>query len=260
MFTTSGSGPGPGDRASKKRKSRLDRLVYERGLAPSREKARALIMAARVLVDGRVVDKPGTLVDAHCDIAVKEALPYVSRGGVKLQGALDGFGIDVKGLTVLDVGSSTGGFTDCLLKRGAKRVHAVDVGRNLIDYRLREDPRVRLIEGCNIRYLRHEEVGETVDLAVIDVSFISLEKVLPVAAGFVKKGGIILALVKPQFEVGRGRVGKGGVVRDPELHNEVIERLKRFSEAVGLEPLGVMESPIKGAKGNREFWLFLRVF
>ena len=243
--------------AKKIKKTRLDNLLVDRGLAASRTKAQALIMAGKVLVDGRLVDKAGKEVDPESEVTLKEGIPYVSRGGVKLAGFLDDFNLDVSGLVVLDVGASTGGFTDCLLQRGVSRVHAVDVGRGVVDLKLREDPRVHLLEGRNIRHLDPGEVGEEVDLAVIDVSFISLEKVLPVVKGFVKEGGRVLALVKPQFEVGKGEVGKGGIVRDPEKHRKVLERIEDFSRRIGLEPIARSESPIKGAKGNREFWVYM---
>lgn len=239
-------------------KLRLDAMLVERGLAPTRTKAQAMIMAGSVTVDGMPADKPGRDVKADCVLAVKEGLPFVSRGGVKLVGALDFFILDVNGAVVMDVGSSTGGFTDCLLKRGAAHVYAIDVGKGLIDVNLREDPRVTLLEGRNIRYMEASDVGCLVDGAVIDVSFISLEKVLPKVAGFVRPGGFIVALVKPQFEVGKGEVGKGGIVKDPEKHRLVVERIIEFSRALGLMPQGSVESPITGAKGNREFWVFIR--
>ncbi len=238
-------------------KERLDKLLLEKGLVETREKARALILEGRVLVDGVPVDKAGKLVPEDSDIRIVEPLPYVSRGGVKLEGALRAFSIDVKGKKAMDIGASTGGFTDCLLKFGARKVYAVDVGYGLLDWKLRQDERVILLERRNIRYLDYQEVGEKVDLITIDVSFISLEKVIPKAMEFLKKGGIILALIKPQFEVGKGEVGKGGVVRDPEKHRKVIERLKTFSRSLGLRVKGVVESPLRGAKGNREFWLYL---
>jgi 23S rRNA (cytidine1920-2'-O)/16S rRNA (cytidine1409-2'-O)-methyltransferase len=241
----------------KEKKIRLDMLVVERGLAGSRTKAQALIMAGEVEVEGKITDKPGHLISPAALVAIKEKLPYVSRGGVKLEGAIEDFNIDVCGLTVMDVGASTGGFTDCLLKRGAKKVHAIDVGRGLMDARLRRDPRVSLLEGRNIRYLSEEEIGEKVDLAVADVSFISLKKVIPALKGFLKDGGRLLTLIKPQFEVGIGEVGKGGIVKDPEKHRKVIEELKGFSISEGFSVLGVTESPVKGAKGNKEFWLHL---
>jgi len=241
------------------KKVRIDRLLVDMGLVKSRERAQALVMAGRVSANGAVVSKAGAAVDPAAEITVREDFPYVGRGGLKLEGALDGFGMEVRGLAVMDVGSSTGGFTDCLLKRGAARVHAVDVGKGLIDSKLRADPRVHLIEGRNIRYLDAGEVGERVDMAVVDVSFISLKKVIPKLKFFLNPEGTILALVKPQFEVGKGQVGKGGIVRDPEQHRAVIEDMKSFSIDEGFSVKGVMESPITGAKGNREFWLYLGI-
>lgn len=239
-------------------KLRLDVLLVERGLASTRTKAQAMIMAGSVVVDGELADKPGREVKADCLLAVKDAMPFVSRGGVKLAGALDSFDIDVEGLVMMDVGSSTGGFTDCLLKRGALHVYAIDVGKGLIDVNLRTDARVTLLEGRNIRYMEAAEVGRLVDGAVIDVSFISLEKVLPRVIEFLKPGAFVLALVKPQFEVGKGEVGKGGIVKDPEKHRAVVERITGFATGLGLEPAGSVESPITGAKGNREFWSLFR--
>lgn len=229
-----------------------------RGLTESLEAARALIMSGSVTVDGLVVDKAGKSVAPDSEINVKERRPYVSRGGVKLAGFLDAFKMDVSGFSALDVGSSTGGFTDCLLKRGAVSVHAVDVGRGVIDWSLRGDERVHLIEGRNIRHLKPEEVGGPVDIAVIDVSFISLEKVLPVVKGFLKEGASVLALVKPQFEVERNDVGRGGIVRDALQQQKAVERVVRSSLAVGYKYIASLESPIKGAKGNREFWVWLK--
>ncbi len=245
--------------AEKVGKERIDRLIVDRGLAESRHKAQALIMARRVLYNGRVIDKAGTLVRDDGEVTIKEGPRYVSRGGTKLEGALgeDGFAIDVRGLKVLDVGSSTGGFTDCLLKNGALGVTAVDVGRGIIEASLRDDERVRVLEQTNIRYVTTEELPEKFDMAVIDVSFISLRKVLPRVREFIKDGGRVLALIKPQFEVGKGEVGKGGIVRDSGKHRAVVEGLKTFSKEEGFEVNGVMESPIKGAKGNKEFWIYL---
>jgi 23S rRNA (cytidine1920-2'-O)/16S rRNA (cytidine1409-2'-O)-methyltransferase len=248
---------------AKAKKIRIDNLLTERGLVKSRARGRSLIMAGKVRVDGQVVDKAGRLVSAGSLISIKEGIPYVSRGGIKLAGFLDEFKVECEGLVVLDVGASTGGFTDCLLKRGVSRVIAVDVGKGILDYSLRNDPRVRVIEGRNIRYLEPTEVGEKVDLAVIDVSFISLEKVLPRVKGFLKEGGPsmpggrVLALVKPQFEVGKGEVGKGGIVTDPEKHRRVVKRIQEFALTIGLRCIAESESPITGAKGNREFWVYL---
>jgi len=239
-------------------KERADRLLVDRGLVQSRERARALIMAGQVVAGDHKVDKPGQLLDCSIELRVKEDIPYVSRGGVKLQKALDEFAIDVAGLVVMDVGASTGGFTDCLLQRGAGRVFAVDVGYGQLAWKLRQDDRVLSLEKTNIRYLEPESLPEMPDMAVIDASFISLEKVLPNTLRLVKPGGILVALVKPQFEVGRGEVGKGGVVRDPEKHNEVIESIRTLSLSLQLEVLGVTESPILGPKGNREFLIYLK--
>lgn len=241
-----------------KKKVRIDILLVERGFADSRTRAQALLMAGKVFVDGRRVDKAGTVVPPYCSISVTEDLPYVGRGGIKLEGALDAFNIGVGGAVVADVGSSTGGFTDCLLKRSAGHVYAIDVGKGLIDMKLREDDRVTVMEGRNVRHMTPDDLPERVDIAVIDVSFISLEKVLPAVKGFLKPGAFILALVKPQFEVGRKEVGKGGIVRDPEKHREVVERIRAFADDLGLATLGVTESPVRGAKGNREFWLYLK--
>jgi len=248
-------------KAKKKRsRVRIDTLLVERGMAESRHRAQAMVMAGAVSVDGTRIDKSGRGVDPECVVTLKETCQYVSRGGLKLEGALDAFGIEVGGLVVMDVGASTGGFTDCLLKRGAHRVYAIDVGKGLLHYRLRQDERVRLLESRNIRYLERPEVeeGRSVDMAVVDVSFISLEKVLPRVREFLKDGAAVLALIKPQFEAGRGEVGKGGIVRDPAMHRAVVSRMGEFAAAAGFEVEGVTESPIKGAKGNREFWMYLK--
>jgi len=215
-------------------------------------------MAGQVVAGDHKVDKPGQLLDSTIELRVKEDIPFVSRGGLKLQKALDEFAIDVTGLVVMDVGASTGGFTDCLLQRGAGRVFAVDVGYGQLAWKLRQDERVLSLEKTNIRYLEPESLPEMPDMAVIDASFISLEKVLPNTLRLVKPGGFLVALVKPQFEVGRGEVGKGGVVRDPEKHAEVIESIYGLSRSLHLEVLGVTESPILGPKGNREFLIYLR--
>jgi len=239
-------------------KERIDKLVVDRGLAPSREKARALIMAGQVVVSDHVADKAGQMIPVDAEVRLKgEPLPFVSRGGLKLQKALDEFAIDVTGLTALDVGASTGGFTDCLLQRGATKVYAVDVGYGQLAWKLREDPRVINMEKTNIRYLEPEALGAVPDLAVIDASFISLEKVLPAVLRLVKDDGIIVALIKPQFEVGKGEVGKGGVVRDEAKHRQVVEVVSDEATALGLSVRGVTESPITGPKGNREFLMVL---
>ncbi|MBI5236369.1 MAG: TlyA family RNA methyltransferase [Deltaproteobacteria bacterium] len=240
------------------KKSRIDSLVFERGLATSMTMAGAIIMAGKVIVNGQMVDKPGTRISLESVVTLKESLPFVGRGGVKLSGALDGFGVDASGAVCMDVGSSTGGFTDCLLQRGAAFVYAIDVGKGLMDAAIASDERVRLLEHRNIRYMERSEVESPVDIAVIDVSFISLEKVLPKVREFVRSGGIVLALIKPQFEVAKGEVGKGGIVKDPEKHRATIEKIRLFSESIGLIAMGSMESPITGAKGNREFWMLLK--
>ncbi len=243
---------------SERKKRRIDRILVEKGMVESRERAKALLMAGMVMVDGVPVDKAGKEVRVDSTILLKERLRYVGRGGLKLEGALESFKIEVSDLVALDVGSSTGGFTDCLLKGGAGKVYAVDVGVGLLDTRLRGDPRVVPIEGENIRHIESTRVDEAVDLAVVDVSFISLEKVIPKVSTLVKRGGRILALIKPQFEVGRGEVGKGGIVRSPEEHGRVVEKIRRFAEVLGMLVLGTCESPIKGAKGNVEFWIYLK--
>jgi 23S rRNA (cytidine1920-2'-O)/16S rRNA (cytidine1409-2'-O)-methyltransferase len=217
----------------------------------SRQQAQRLIMAGQVKVDGRVVDKPGTRVPQSADITLQETLPYVSRGGLKLEAALDHFAIKVPGLIAADVGASTGGFTDCLLQRGASKVYAIDVGYGQLAWRLRNDPRVVVMERVNVRYL--EGLPEPVDLATVDVSFISLERVLPAVIGFLKPGGGIVALIKPQFEAGRRQVGKGGVVKDPEVHRAVLRRVLLWAEEHGLAVCSLMASPLKGPAGNVEF-------
>jgi 23S rRNA (cytidine1920-2'-O)/16S rRNA (cytidine1409-2'-O)-methyltransferase len=245
-------------------RSRLDVLLFQRGLAESREKARAIIMAGSVVVNEKPALKPGTLVATDADIRVLAGPQYVSRGGEKLVHALDAFALDVRGLTVIDVGASTGGFTDCLLQRGAARVYAVDVGRGQLDWRLRNDPRVVVMEGVNARYLqalpvRQAGLPEGVDLATIDVSFISLEKVVPPVVGVLRGGARIVALVKPQFQARRDEVGKGGVVRDTQVHAAVLGRLIAWCAERGLRLLGLTTSPLLGPAGNKEFFLLLGV-
>ncbi|HOQ99000.1 MAG TPA: TlyA family RNA methyltransferase [Anaerolineae bacterium] len=233
-------------------KKRLDILVVERGLAESRARAQAIIMAGEVRVDDRVVDKAGTMVADDATVEVAGArLPYVSRGGLKLEAALDIFGVNPDGKAIADVGASTGGFTDCLLQRGAARVYAIDVGYGQLAWRLRQDPRVVVMERTNVRYL--EALPEPIDLVTIDVSFISLELVLPVVARWLQERGEIVALVKPQFEVGKGEVGRGGVVRRPEQHREVLARVAGWARGLGLCFAGVAPSPVLGPAGNREF-------
>lgn len=241
-----------------KNRERLDKLLVDKGLVKSRERAKALIMEGRVVVGGQQGAKPGTMVSAASEISLKgNDIPYVSRGGIKLQAALDFFRIDPAGRVAMDIGCSTGGFTDCLLKRNALRVYAVDVGYGQFDWSLRNDPRVILLEKTNIRYLERGSVPEVIDLAVIDVSFISLLKVLPRVREFLGEEGAVLALIKPQFEVGRGMVGKGGIVRDEEKRVAAVENIREGAEAVGFRAIGVFESPIKGQKGNREYFIYL---
>ncbi|MCX8116520.1 MAG: TlyA family RNA methyltransferase [Desulfobacterota bacterium] len=240
-------------------RERLDKLLLERGLASTREKARALIMEGRVLVGETVVDKPGAWVRREAEIRLLgEEGPYVSRGGRKLKGAVEAFQIDPTGWVVMDVGASTGGFTDCILKEGAKKVYAVDVGYGQLAWTLRQDPRVVNLERRNVRYLKREEIPEPIDLILIDTSFISVEKFLSHLLQFLQPRGRILCLIKPQFEVGKGEVGKGGVVRDPRLHQKVIERIAGHCRDLGLEVLGVVESPLLGPKGNKEFFIYLK--
>jgi 23S rRNA (cytidine1920-2'-O)/16S rRNA (cytidine1409-2'-O)-methyltransferase len=235
-------------------RQRLDQLLVARGLAESREKARALILAGEVLVDGRKLTKAGVSVPAASEIQILEKFPYVSRAGPKLEAALDAFGIDVQDKICLDIGASTGGFTDCLLQRGARRVYAVDVGSGQLDWRLRNDPRVLVREGLNARYLKFEDIGERAGLAVCDVSFISATMILPQLPPLLREGGEMVILVKPQFEVGRGQVGKGGIVRDPELHRAACRRVEEAAGHLGFRSR-IIESPVRGAEGNREFLL-----
>lgn len=243
-----------------KKKERLDKLMVERGLVPSRERARSLILAGKVLVEEQVVDKAGTAVEEDRDIRLKgEDIPYVSRGGLKLEKALDVFGVAVAGRTAIDVGASTGGFTDCLLQRGVVRIFAVDVGYGQLAWKLRQDPRVVNLERTNIRHLTAERLPERPSLAVIDASFISLDKVLPPTLTLLTDEADIIALIKPQFEVGRGEVGKGGVVRDAEKHEAVLQRIRNLAADLGCRVLGETESPILGPKGNREFLIWLKV-
>jgi 23S rRNA (cytidine1920-2'-O)/16S rRNA (cytidine1409-2'-O)-methyltransferase len=247
-----------GRRTSSKR--RLDQLMVERGLAESRTKAQALVLAGQVFSGERRLDKPGQAVGQDAQISVRATVaPYVSRGGIKLAHGLDHFGIDPRGLVALDVGASTGGFTDVLLQRGAARVYAVDVGHGQLDWRLRYDPRVVVLERRNARYLTRKDVPEPVGLVVCDVSFIALELALPAALALAAPGASLVALIKPQFEVGKGQVGKGGVVRDPALHEAVCARIARWlRDEEAWQVLGITPSPITGPKGNREFLIAAR--
>ena len=241
-------------------KIRLDRLLVERGLAPSRERAQAMILAGLVSVAGRRSDKAGQTVDAEAEVTVAgPPHPYVSRGGVKLAAALDHFGLDPRERVCLDVGASTGGFTDCLLQRGALRVYAVDVGYGQLDAKLRSDPRVVLREKVNARTLSAAEVPEPVELAVVDVSFISLRLVLPAIARLLAPGATLVALVKPQFEAGRGEVPRGGVVKSEATRQRVVSEVETAGRELGLQVLGAIPSPIRGARGNEEFLLGFRV-
>lgn len=241
------------------KKIRIDRLLVERGLAPSRERAGALVMAGCAFVRGIKVSKPGQQVDPAASLELRgQDHPFVGRGGVKLAGALGGFGLDPRGKICLDVGASTGGFTDCLLQRGAAKVYAVDVGYGQLAWNLVRDARVVVLDRTNIREIGCEEVPDGIEVAAIDVSFISLTLVLPAVDPLLAPGAEIVALVKPQFEVGRGRVGKGGVVRDTRLHEEAVERARQAGLALGWALLGERESELTGPKGNREFFLWFR--
>lgn len=234
---------------------RLDRWLVERGYFPSRERARLAIMAGEVEIEGRGrVLKAGTRVRPGDRVRVRSRPRFVSRGGEKLEGALERFGLRVEGKKALDVGSSTGGFTHCLLSRGAEAVVALDVGKGLLHWDLRQDPRVTVMEGRNVRHLRPEDLPLVPDLVVVDLSFISLRRVLSVLAGILRPGGDLVALVKPQFEAGRGKVGKGGVVRDPEVHREVLREVLREGQRIGLVLRGLAPSSVRGADGNREFF------
>lgn len=244
--------------ARSQQKQRLDTLLVELGLAESREKARALVMAGSVLVDDMPASKPGQVVPAGLQVRVKDALRYVSRGGLKLEAALDTFAVDPAGLTAVDVGASTGGFSDCLLQRGAAHVYAIDVGYGQLAWRLRQDARVTLLERTNVRTLLGLPGGVQADLAVVDVSFIGLDLVLPAVARVLHPGGQAIVLIKPQFEAGKARVGKGGVVRDPAVHRDVLARVLTWATGHGWAVAGLTRSPITGPKGNVEFLALLR--
>ena len=231
--------------------------MVEWGLAETRAKAQALIMAGEVLIDGSPAAKPGTLVSEDVEFTVKEPLPYVSRGGIKLAHALDTFQMNVSGVVAADIGASTGGFTDCLLQRGAKKVYAIDVGYGQLDYRLRQDKRVAVMERVNARY--PVSLPEKVGLATIDLSFISVTKVIPAVAGLLRENGDLLVLIKPQFEAKRAEVGKGGVIKDPQTHARVLGRFIKWAVAQKLRLKGLTASPILGSSGNREFFLRLNL-
>ena len=240
-------------------KQRLDVLVVSRGLCDSREQAQRLILAGEVAVKDQVITKPGTKVDDSLPVTVKNKPKYVSRGGLKLEGALQAFPVPVEGKVCLDIGSSTGGFTDCLLQNGAARVHAVDVGTNQLVWKLRSDPRVIVKEQFNARYMTPGDLGEKVQLIVSDVSFISLTKILPAAYACLEEGGDLLVLIKPQFELQPEDIGPGGIVRDPALHRRAVEKIHDFVvNELHREWMGVADSPIKGMEGNTEFLAWLR--
>ncbi len=241
------------------KRQRLDLLLVERQLVASREEGRRLILAGAVLVNRQPVTKAGNLIDRAASVSVKAAPPYVSRGGVKLEKALRQFAIEVAGKNAIDIGASTGGFTDCLLAHGAAKVIAVDVGYGQLDWKLRNDPRVVVLEKTNIRYLDPASLPFMAELATIDASFISLKLILPKVRSLVAAGGTVIALIKPQFEVGKGKVGKGGVVRAPEEHERVVAEISQAAIGCGYQVLAVTESPLLGPKGNKEFLLHLEV-
>ena len=235
-------------------KKRLDVLLVEQGHADTRTKAQAIIMSGLVYVDGQKADKPGTSYEETVSIEVRSGdCPYVSRGGLKLEKALRDFGVDPTGYVCSDSGASTGGFTDCLLQQGASKVFAIDVGYGQLDWKIRSDPRVVVMERTNVRYVTPEQLGEPLDLSVVDVSFISLKIVLPVIKSFLKPTGQVLCLIKPQFEAGKEKVGKKGVVRDPAVHKEVLDTFVELSQTIGFTILGLTFSPVKGPEGNIEF-------
>ncbi|MBF0229861.1 MAG: TlyA family RNA methyltransferase [Desulfamplus sp.] len=250
-------------------KIRLDTLLVEKSLIQSRERARAIIMTGTVLINGLPVDKAGTKVDQDANISFKGKdsikqgiaqvdIPYVSRGGLKLAKALEHLQLDVNSMTCLDIGASTGGFTDCLIQAGAKKVYAVDVGYGQIDWSLRQNPKVVVIERTNIRYMPYEIIGQSVDLITIDTSFISLKLVVPAAEKFMNSNTLTLALIKPQFEAGKDRISKGGVVRDPVVREQIVKEVELFFKQRGYETGEIIESPIKGPKGNVEFIISMR--
>ena len=241
-------------------KERLDVLLVKRNLAESREKAKAIIMSGNVFVNGNREDKAGTTFDEEkAQIEIKgHTLPYVSRGGLKLEKAIEVFGVDVKGKVCMDIGASTGGFTDCMLQNGADHVYSIDVGRGQLAWKLRQDPRVICMEKTNIRYVTSEQIPEKIDFASVDVSFISLTKVLLPVRNLLTEDGEIVCLIKPQFEAGREKVGKKGVVRDPAVHLEVIEKVIAYASSIALEPRHLSFSPIKGPEGNIEYLVYIR--
>ena len=246
------------DVTSRRKKARLDAALVERGLFPSREQAQRAIMAGEVRVGDAVVDKSSTQVAADADISVEAAAKYVGRGGLKLEGALRHFGVEVTGAIALDIGASTGGFTDCLLQDGAKKVYSIDVGHGQLAWKIRNDPRVVVREKLNARFLSRADVPEPVDLCVIDVSFISLTLILPKAFELVSPNGVILALIKPQFELQASDVGRGGIVRDPALHEKAQAKIRDFVAGAGQQLIGIVPSSITGTDGNQEFFACVR--
>jgi 23S rRNA (cytidine1920-2'-O)/16S rRNA (cytidine1409-2'-O)-methyltransferase len=243
----------------KPKKARLDAFLVEHGFFPSREQAQRAIMAGEVRVGDAVVDKSSAKVPSNAGVSVQATPAYVGRGGLKLEGALDHFGVTVNGLTALDIGASTGGFTDCLLQRGAKKVYAVDVGHGQLAWKIRNDPRVVVHERLNARFLSRADIPEPVDLCVIDVSFISLTLILPNAFELVTPNGMILALIKPQFELKAADVGRGGIVRDPSLHEKAQSKIREFTLQAGQEVAGIAPAGITGTDGNQEFFICVRV-
>lgn len=243
----------------KNSKIRLDRLLIEREISPTRERAKALILSGSVIVGENRIDKASTLVPRNARIRIKgQDNPYVSRGGLKLKGALTEFGVNVEGFTALDIGASTGGFTDCMLQEGARKVYAVDVGYGQLAWKLRNDERVVVFEKTNIRYFSGSGIDDEIDIATIDTSFISLKLVIPATLRLLKKDSVILALIKPQFEAGREEVGKGGVVKDPDIHKRVVDEIDEFCQQLGLNVLGTCESPLSGPAGNKEFFIHVK--
>ena len=240
------------------KKSRLDQLLVGQGVFPSRGQARRAILAGQVKVGTRIAAKPSELLDAGAAISVKPTRKYVGRGALKLESALNHFQIDVQGKTALDIGASTGGFTDCMLQRDAEKVYAVDVGYGQLDWKLRNDPRVTVLEQINARFLTRDQIQEPVDICVIDVSFISLTLILPNAFTLLKPAGLILALIKPQFELQRSDVGKGGIIRDPHLHQKAQDKIVAFVNYLGHVVTGIAPAAIKGADGNQEFFACIR--
>jgi len=240
-------------------KSRLDDLLVSKGLFGSKTKAQASVMAGLVLVNNEKIEKPGTKVEETSQIRILgNAIPYVSRGGIKLEKALDHFNVEIKGLTIADIGAGTGGFTDCLLKKGAKKIYAIDVGYGQFDWKLRNDPRIVLIERKNARELKISDIGEQVDMVVMDVSFISILKILPAISNIINENGFVLTLIKPQFEAGRDDIPRGGVIKNKKVRDKVIENIKNGVEKLGFNVIGQVQSPITGREGNIEYFMYLR--